>query len=417
MNKLINDLFEKDVVIKIVSVLTAILIWFVVLDSTNPFEERTITVPLTSNIDVLQSKSLQIVGTQLPTSVEVKIKGRRSKISSVTANDFKASIDLSGVKEPGYKKISIDEPEYTGAQDIIIMGISPETVSLNFEKVIDRQYPVNVEFTGSLPAGYEILNLKVDPSNVILEEKESSISRVSKVVAFVNLDEADDNKEMIIRGSVLDSDGQLLKQFEGKVPVIVSFNLAKKVPVTVAATGKPANDYYLKDIRYSLSEVRIIGARNLLEGIKAVSAEAIDITDRSESFYVPLQIKTPKGVSVHQEDSERLFAEVIIEKYITRVFSISSGSVSIYGADQSGTMEYRIMDAAIPITLKGKAEDLESIKISDIKLSIRVSGLEPGRHEVPVSVQVPSAVSLVGEYSVNLMVTDTSASEANSPAY
>lgn len=417
MNKLINDLFEKDVVIKIVSVLTAILIWFVVLDSTNPFEERTITVPLTSNIDVLQSKSLQIVGTQLPTSVEVKIKGRRSKISSVTANDFKASIDLSGVKEPGYKKISIDEPEYTGAQDIIIMGISPETVSLNFEKVIDRQYPVNVEFTGSLPAGYEILNLKVDPSNVILEEKESSISRVSKVVAFVNLDEADDNKEMIIRGSVLDSDGQLLKQFEGKVPVIVSFNLAKKVPVTVAATGKPANDYYLKDIRYSLSEVRIIGARNLLEGIKAVSAEAIDITDRSESFYVPLQIKTPKGVSVHQEDSERLFAEVIIEKYITRVFSISSGSVSIYGADQSGTMEYRIMDAAIPITLKGKAEDLENIKISDIKLSIRVSGLEPGRHEVPVSVQVHSAVSLVGEYSVNLMVTDTSASEANSPAY
>ncbi|HHY64492.1 MAG TPA: hypothetical protein GX501_05545 [Clostridiaceae bacterium] len=417
MNKLINDLFEKDVVIKIVSVLTAILIWFVVLDSTNPFEERTITVPLTSNIDILQSKSLQIVGTQLPTSVEVKIKGRRSKISSVTANDFKASIDLSGVKEPGYKKISIDEPEYTGAQDIIIMGISPETVSLNFEKVIDRQYPVNVEFTGSLPAGYEILNLKVDPSNVILEEKESSISRVSKVVAFVNLDEADDNKEMIIRGSVLDSDGQLLKQFEGKVPVIVSFNLAKKVPVTVAATGKPANDYYLKDIRYSLSEVRIIGARNLLEGIKAVSAEAIDITDRSESFYVPLQIKTPKGVSVHQEDSERLFAEVIIEKYITRVFSISSGSVSIYGADQSGTMEYRIMDAAIPITLKGKAEDLENIKISDIKLSIRVSGLEPGRHEVPVSVQVHSAVSLVGEYSVNLMVTDTSASEANSPAY
>lgn len=417
MNKLINDLFEKDVVVKIVSVLTAILIWFVVLDSTNPFEERTITVPLTSNMDVLQSKSLQIVGTQLPTSVEVKIKGRRSKISAVTVNDFKASIDLSDVSKPGYEKIDIDEPEYTGSQKIIIMGISPETVSLNFEKIIDRQYPVNVEFTGSLPAGYEILNLKVDPSNVILEEKESSISRVSKVVAFVNLDEADDNKEMVIRGSVLDSNGQLLKQFEGKVPVIVSFNLAKKVPVTVAATGKPSTDYYLKDIRYSMSEVRIIGARNLLEEIRAVSAEAIDITNRSESFYVPLQIKTPKGVTIHKEDSDRLFAEVIIEKYITKTISLSSGSVSIYGGDSSGTIEYRVTDTSIPVILKGKVEDVEAVKAADIRLSIRVNGLEPGRHEVPLTVQVPDTVTLVGEYSVNVVVTDTSVANADNSAF
>ena len=99
MNKLIDRLFEKDLVIKIISVLTAILIWFVVLDSDNPFEERTITVPLTSNVEVLQLKNLQIVGTALPNSIDIKIKGRRHKISGVTANDFKVSIDLSELSE------------------------------------------------------------------------------------------------------------------------------------------------------------------------------------------------------------------------------------------------------------------------------------------------------------------------------
>ncbi len=411
MNKLINSLFEKDLVIKIVSIMTAILIWFVVLDTNNPFEERTLAVPLTSNIDILQRKSLQLVGTQLPTSVDIKIKGRRSKISGVTANDFRITIDLSEVSESGFKRINIEEPEYIGDQDIIIVGINPTTVNLNFERIIGKQYPVNVEFTGSLPAGYEIINLKVEPSNVILEEKESSISQISKVVAFVNLDEADDNKELVIRGSVLDDNDQLLRQFEGKVPVIVTFNLAKKVPVAVATTGKPANDFYLKNIRYSMNEVRIIGSRSVLEGIKSVSAEAIDITDKSESFTIPLVINPPKGVTVYKEDSDRLSAEVILEKSITRTFNISPGMVSIYGGDTSGAVEYRITDTIIPITVKGKVDDINAVKTADIRLSIRVNDLEPGQHEVPLIVSVPNTVNLIGEYSVNVMITTTPVTE------
>ena len=411
MNKLINSLFEKDLVIKIVSIMTAILIWFVVLDTNNPFEERTLAVPLTSNIDILQRKSLQLVGTQLPTSVDIKIKGRRSKISGVTANDFRITIDLSEVSESGFKRINIEEPEYIGDQDIIIVGINPTTVNLNFERIIGKQYPVNVEFTGSLPAGYEIINLKVEPSNVILEEKESSISQISKVVAFVNLDEADDNKELVIRGSVLDDNDQLLRQFEGKVPVIVTFNLAKKVPVAVATTGKPANDFYLKNIRYSMNELRIIGSRSVLEGIKSISAEAIDITDKSESFTIPLVINPPKGVTVYKEDSDRLSAEVILEKSITRTFNISPGMVSIYGGDTSGAVEYRITDTIIPITVKGKVDDINAVKTADIRLSIRVNDLEPGQHEVPLIVSVPNTVNLIGEYSVNVMITTTPVTE------
>jgi len=415
MNKLINNLFEKDSVIKIVSILTAILIWFVVLDANNPFEERTIAVPLTSNMDILQSRSLQIVGTQLPTSVDIKIKGRRSNIQGVTANDFKIAVDLSGVTDSGYKRISIEQPEYTGDKDIIIMGISPSSVSLNFERIIGKQYPVNVEFTGSLPAGYEIINLRVEPSNVILEEKESSISQVSKVVAYVNLDEADDNKELVIRGSVLDDDGRPLKQFEGKVPVIVTFNLAKKVPVTVTTTGKPANDHYLKSIKSSLSEVRVIGSRSVLDGIKSISAETIDITDKSESFTITLIIKPPKGVTVYKEDSEKLTAEVIMEKFITRTFNVSPGAVSIYGGDTSGAMEYRITNTVIPISVKGRVEDVNAIRNGDIRLSIRVNNLEPGEHEVPLSVHVPDTVTLVGEYSVNVMITALPVTDPNNP--
>ncbi|MGI6123581.1 MAG: YbbR-like domain-containing protein, partial [Acetivibrionales bacterium] len=324
MNKLINSLFEKDLVVKIVSILTAILIWFVVLDSENPFEERTLAVPLSSNVDVLASNNFQIVGTQLPASIDVKIKGRRQKISSVTANDFRVTIDLSGVTSSGYKNIKINAPEYLGNQDIIMMGINPTSVALNFERVIGKQYPVEVEYTGSLPADYELMNLKIEPNNIILEEKESSISKVGKVVAYVNLDEADDKKEIVMRAVVLDTQGQPLKQFEGKVPVIVSFNLAKKVPVVTTTKGNPYNDYYLKEIKNSLTSVRVIGSRNVLDGIKSISTEPIDITDKTETFVTPLVTVLPKGATLFAEDAERLSAEVVIEKNISRTINMPS---------------------------------------------------------------------------------------------
>ena len=408
MNKLINSLFEKDSIIKVISIFTAILIWFVVLDSENPFEERTIAVPLTSNMDVLHSNNLQIVGSQLPTSVDVKIKGRREKLSKVTANDFIVSIDLSEVSSSGRKTINIGEPEYRGDQDIIILGVNPTSVTLNFERVVGKQYPVEVEFTGSLPAGYELVNLKVEPSNVILEEKESSISMVSKVVAIVNLDEADDNKEIVMRGTVLDEKGEVLRQFEGKVPIIVSFNLAKNLPVIATTKGNPLEDYYVKEIRYSLSNVRVMGSRSLLDGIKSVSAEAIDVTDKSETFTAPLTAVLPKGATILPEDAERLTAEVVIEKYITRNINMSPGLVSIFHGDTGGNMSYRITNDIIPITVKGKSADLSALKASYIKLSVNVSDLLPGEHEVPLMVTVPNNITLIGEYSVNVTIIPNS---------
>ncbi len=405
MNKLINSLFEKDLVVKIVSILTAILIWFVVLDSENPFEERTIAVPLTNNVDMLHSNNFQIVGTQLPTSVDVKIKGRKEKVAKVTANDFIVTIDLSEIAASGRRNINIDAPEYLGDQDIIILGMNPTSANLNFERVVGKQYPVEVEFTGSLPSGYELINLKVEPSSVILEEKESSISKVSKVVAYVNLDEADDNEEIVMRGTVLDNDGQILRQFEGKVPIIVSFNLARKVPVIATTKGNPLNDYYLKEIRYALSSVRVVGSKSVLEGLKSIATEPIDITDKSEAFIVPLTTNLPKGAALLAEDAERLAAEVVIEKFITRNINMSPGSVSIFHGDTAGNKSYRVTNEVIPVTIKGKSADVNAIKAGDIKLSINVTDLLPGEHEVPLTVKVPNNVNLIGEYSVNIIIT------------
>ena len=404
MNKLIDNLFEKDLVIKVISILTAILIWFLVADQDNPFEERTIVVPLSSNVEALQQNSLQIVGTTLPTSIDVKIKGRRQKIMGVTANDFNVSIDLSDVTESGTRSIKIETPQYIGDQDILISGMNPSSVNLRFEKIIGKQYPVTIEYTGKLPAGYELVNVRVDPSNVILQEKESSISQVGKVVAQINLDNIKDSNEIVMRGTVLDTEGKTLKQFEGQVPIIVNFDLVKKIPVSAATKGEPAVDWYFKEIKYSLSEVRVQGTRSVLDGITRLMAEAIDITGQTGTFKTPLTLTLPKGASLLKEDADALMAEVILDRLVTRSITLPASAITIYQVDTTGTKKYSITDETIPITVKGRPDSVNAVKAGDIKLSIQVENLEEGTHEVPLMVQLPNSVSLVGEYSVKVLI-------------
>ncbi len=404
MNKLINNLFEKDMVIKVVSVLTAILIWFLVLDTDNPFEERTLAIPLTSNIEVLQARNLQIVGTQLPMSIDIKIKGRRQKIMGVTANDFKVSIDLSGITEPGMQRISIDAPKYLGDQDVLISGTNPSSVNLNIERRIGKPFPVSVEFQGKLPAGYELINVKAN--DVVLEEKESSISKVNKVVARVNYSEIKDNKEIVTTAVVLNSEGQALRQFEGTVPVIVTFDLAKRVPVTVATKGEPATDVYLKEIRYSQDYVRVLGSMNILDTITKFTAETIDIAGQSASFITPLVISAPKGATLYKEDADNLTAEIVLERLAIRSINMPTNLISIYESDLSGNKVYRVLEEFIPITIKGRPEEVNAVRSTDIKLSIQVNGFEIGEHEVPLKVQLPGNISLVGEYIVKLIIEE-----------
>jgi len=405
MNK-INMLLKKDLVIKIISVFIAVFIWFLVLDLENPFEERSLSIPLSSNVEVLRAHNLQIIGSQIPANIDIKIRGRRNNIAAVTANDFYASIDLSEVTTSGTKTIKIDTPQYLGNKDIMITSFKPSSVVLSFERIVGKQYPVNVEFVGKLPQGYELVNLSVDPGNVILEELESSIEKVEKVVAYVNLDEIGDNTEIIMKGTALDANGEVVRQFEGKIPVIVKFNLAKRVPVIATTRGEPARDYYLKEIRYSLPEIRVLGTRKVLENLTKIEAEAIDISDKSASFSTSLKLNLPEGVSVFSADADKLSAEVIIEQFVTRNINISPSQITIYDGDMTGNKIYKISDDPVTITVKGRPEAVNAVRPGDINVSVQVGGFEKGEHEVPLNIKLPPNITLVGEYTVNIIIDE-----------
>lgn len=414
MNRLIDRLFEKDLVVKVFSVLIAILIWFLVLDQDNPFVERTVTVPLTSNVEVLEAKDLQIVGSSIPATVDVRIRGRRKRVESVSIGDFSVFLDLSEVNDSGTKTINLEPPEYTGDKDIIITGTNPETVRLHFEKIVGKQYPVNIEFTGSLPEGYQIVNQRVDPGIILIEEKESILSRVDKVVAPVNLTDLSVTKELVVRAVVYDTEGKPMTQFAGKYPAIVSFDLAKKLVVTASVRGKPKAGYYFREIIPDVSSILVIGTKDLLDNMTRVEAEAIDIEGKSESFKTELKLLVPQGATL-VETNRPVSALVRIEPLASRTISYPTNMISIYDSDTSGAFEYAISASSINIPVEGRPEQLQDLKAEDIKCSISVRNLGEGDHQVPVTVSLPTGITLKERPSITVTITATAQEAVSNP--
>src|SRR5690554_1176751 len=99
MNRRFNHFFENDIVIRIISVLIAILLWFIVLDHQNPITERTVSIPLRTNKEVLKNNNISLVSSNVPNTVDVVIRGRQQRLDRVSSNDFLAFLDFSPIED------------------------------------------------------------------------------------------------------------------------------------------------------------------------------------------------------------------------------------------------------------------------------------------------------------------------------
>jgi hypothetical protein len=89
MNKI-----DKKWQLKIICLLLAIVLWFVIINEQNPLSEGSYTVPIT-----VENLDSQYITSNVPKTVYVRLSGPRNTIINVGPSDIKAYIDLSSVQE------------------------------------------------------------------------------------------------------------------------------------------------------------------------------------------------------------------------------------------------------------------------------------------------------------------------------
>lgn len=161
--------------LKLLSVALALLLWMVVAGEERV--ERGLRVPLE-----LQQfpEGLELLG-DVPTTVDVRVRGASGALSRVSAGDIVAVLDLRGAK-PGKRVFPVTPEQVRAPFGVQIVQVTPATVAMTFEPTASRTVPVSADIEGQPAAGYVVGKKTVDPPTVEIVGPESVVRRAAEAL-------------------------------------------------------------------------------------------------------------------------------------------------------------------------------------------------------------------------------------------
>ena len=380
-------------VLRLLSVVLALFLWFYVVAVENPYSERKITkIPIQFvNHEELESRGRAIDYSDVQT-MDVVISGSRSDVMKVSADEITATVDLTGYeKGKNYANITIKVPSKVELVDQRI-----QVIPITVEKLQAAKKKLNIQFTGTASKEKEAKLFAQDIEQVKVSGAQSQVAKVSKVFADLDVSKLTDNsKKYSLKIYAADAKGKEITGVElshTKVGVQAGLYSIKSVPLSLDLKGEPAAEYRVSALD-APKTVKIAGFADELEKIDKLVSNPIYLSDLTESKKIPIEITLPEGVELAEQDAVVL--DVKIKGLESKEFAILSSNVSIRGlaTGKNATVE----NATLKVKAYVKDASASSISTDDIALYVDLTGLENGEHKVKVRAE---QVDGIGDVSV-----------------
>lgn len=407
--KQVNELLKKDITVKIISIIFAIILWYNVVDkNSNPIYPTSISVPLELlNKSSLNNKKIELKDTDIPSTVRLTVRGRKDKLEAMRQYDFKATIDLSEIKSVNDKELKIKV--VSNNPEITIESMEPETVTLNLEKIIQKYFKVGIKTSGTVKKGYQLINTKVVPDTVSVDGSESIIKSIASVKADVDINNLD--KKLTIEKECKfynDKGEDISSSVTGNVTVTIQIEVAKEVKVIPSVKGTPAKNYVYSDLQAVPDKVLVTGPADVLANISEIKAEPVNINGMTSSNTIKSNLILPKDISTVDNGTD-VNIYVIIEKEGQKDLTVSKENITVIYPGNIESPRYSIVPNGIHISLKGRAADLAKIDINSLNPSINIIELADkpaGIYKVPLRLSLPANVVAAGKYEIEVQVQE-----------
>lgn len=400
-----HTMLRRNLGVKIVSSLFAILFWLFVMNQNSPNTlsgNQTLTIPLVAN-GLPQNMVLM---TRLP-SVRVRFQAINP---SANIKDLYAEINLSGgtAGDHDYSVKVYAPPGMT------VLDQQPTAVNLKLDIVQEKTVMVDALVSGNPAEGFQLGNTIVKPSAVNVRGPSSILSSLNKVTADINVAGANDTIEVSRPISFLDKDGNpifgpdpsrdILSAYPSSVDVIVPVmakGLASKmIPLKVSSSGTPAPGKVLRTLIASPASVLVLGSSQALKGFDSLSIAPVDISDLSEdkTFQIPInKVTLPPGVSFLDGTTLSVIAQIgpgTIRK------TISGLTVQIRNIGKELQVDQTV--PPIDIVVEGLPDIINKLTADQIQLWVDASAQGAGTYtNVKVYWQLPPGVTMITTPQVN----------------
>lgn len=411
-NKLTDNL-----ILKVLSVLMAVLIWIVVLNINDPSKTRVI-----SGIKVMvENESVITDNGQVYTITEgqlisVKVTGPRTIVDSLKADDFNATADFRDLSQANSVPIDVELSDYSYQQKVTINERSNNTIRLEIEDLTEETYEIKVKYTGMAAQDYVLAHTELDTENVKITAPESVHKSIKEVCASVNITDASTDFDAVVPLKVYDNKGVELIQADNHVTTDVTqvktsntVYYTKTLPVSYGEITGEGQNIKISGIKLSKTSILLMGRKEHLDKLEEIMLPTegivIDGSKNEVTAEYHLEELLPEGVYLN-DTVKTVTLTVFLEEIIQKTIAVNVADIGIKNIPDG-------MDASISTTgkinikIEGKKQILEELDSSSVSAYVSLKYLKEGISSVPVQLQTPDGVEQMNQVYVDVNLTNT----------
>lgn len=390
----------------------ALAVWVAAVTAADPDEVRTLSSPVPVEV-VGQDPGLVISG-DYPREVEVTLRAPSSvweRIDS-TADSVRAILDLSKLSSGPH---SVNIQLQVSEQPYRVLSVSPLTVNLFLEPLATRTLPIQISLTGQPAAGYQAETPILDPLQVVVAGAASTVETVERALVSIRMDGLREGIDKSIPISILDANGQAVEGLSvspQEVQITLPVNQQggyRDLAVKVVVEGQVASGYRLTDISVFPPVVTVYSSDpNVVLALPGVvETQTLDLRNASEDITTHLDLNLPEGVSVVGEQTVLIQAGISpIETSLT----LSNEVVQFEGLPPGLTAQ--VLPATVDVIISGPLPLLDTLTRQDIRVTVDLTGLTAGTHQLTPKVEILIANVIVesilpGTVEVTLTISET----------
>lgn len=405
-----SNKFTMDIGWKLLSLVIAIGLWFMVINTENPLETRSYTANIQlQNEEALFERGYVVVNEDEITStrVTVRLRGQRLALDTLSQSSTKvqAVVDLDNViysynGEPVSVPVKIVIPSVVN-DSFEILSKSIQTITVDIQPYINKDFEVKAVVNNTDSDTVQLANAVASPGTVTVYGAKSVVNSIAEVRAEVNPEILEDGMVITTAPVAYDAEGNVVDKVtfsSNELSVKIGMDEMKSVRVAVDITGRAAEGYEVTGIYVSPDTVDVAGKASDLSGVSIIRLPDIDVTGIDSNITKEFSVEDylPEGLRVIGADgSDKITVTVSVEEETTKEIVIPAESIAVEGTLEEG-LSAHIAGNDMTITISGAGSVISTVEADDIKAYVDVDGYEAGVYsDVDVQFELPDGVSLV----------------------
>lgn len=405
MSKIKTFFTKHDLAHKLIAILMAIALWFIVV-ANNDDLMRTNTIaniPITyTNEDVLEDDyGLRLIEGQDQT-VTVKVTGPYASLYSLTTSDIQVRANLANFQKPGTYTINTSKQStnctlLVNSSSVEAEISTPSSFQIVLDEVITKEVPVTIQVDGTPSTGYMYDDPEGEQDSVSVTGPKTVVTQIRKATAVVP---AEDSTGLTKTTSVLASftfldeknqpvDQTHLTSEPNDYSVTIPVYAMAKLPLTINLISSDTVDKNSVKATIDPQEIAVYGAEEVISKLTAISLGDLQLStvslDEDDPITIPIEL--PAGVTRVQGEATSAKVTIQAVGMSTREMPVTRITLQNSGSDPNLTATLRTTSVNIRIQAETAALANLTADAFHVIAVFNADELGPGIHEVPIEVQ------------------------------